>query len=166
MVEGSGFSTSSPTHMIIWLFYFTHPSRCEVYLIVALIFLSLMAMFNIFSCACGPIVYLQKYGRSLSFKFFSHVLIELFTYCWNRALHIFWIHVWLQTDVFSQPTTCLWFLKMSFEVHIFNFNEVQFTSFSYMDCALGTVFLCLTWGHKDFSPMFYSWNVTVLALKI
>lgn len=85
-------------------------------------------------------------------KYFAFFLIE-FSYHWIiRVLNIFWIKVlnkmWF-ANIFSQPVTCLPFLTDVFwNDHVFNFNEIQFI----MNCAFSAVYLCLPWGHKDFSP--------------
>ena len=55
MHDSSNFSIDLPTVVIVCLFYYCHPSGCEVYLIMVFICISLMT--NNVSCVC-PFVYL------------------------------------------------------------------------------------------------------------
>lgn len=74
MYEGSSFSKSLPTLVIVYLFYSRHPS-VKWYLIVVLISISLMTydVEHLFVCFSDICTSLEKY----QFNYFAYLLIGL-----------------------------------------------------------------------------------------
>ena len=92
MCEGSDFSISLLTVVIISLFEYSHPSGCEWYLIVVLIFISLMT-------DDVEHLFLYIFFTEMSVQIRHPSLIGLsFNYWGVRVLYIFWIQ--LSSDIF------------------------------------------------------------------
>ena len=149
---------------IISISNFSHSNWYIMYLIVALIWISLMIN-NSEDLVCVLICYRYLFFGEVSVHIFSHFLIGLFSYsCGLRALYIFWAQVFYPIcNWWIFTVTCLFTLWIvSFEDKFSKgfskgFVNPCLSSFSFINCALVSYLrnICLTQLTKFFSDIFF-----------